>query len=44
MTYEMFIFWQAKADEISRLMVENEQLKATLEELKVRTKLISYAS
>ncbi|KAG0618623.1 hypothetical protein M758_4G079100 [Ceratodon purpureus] len=28
---------QAKADEISRLMVENEQLKATLEELKRKT-------
>ncbi|XP_073389617.1 golgin candidate 5-like [Physcomitrium patens] len=30
---------QSKADEISRLMLENEQLKASLEELKVTAKL-----
>lgn len=28
-------FWQAKADEISRLMLENDQLRASIEELKV---------
>lgn len=38
----MLFLLQAKADEMTRLMNENDQLKSTIEDLKVGTLLIAF--